>query len=552
MITREIEDYLRIALTEAQRRGLLPEIDQKDLGVEKSRVPEADYSSTLPLRLARAVGSSPVDIANAILASAPKSEMIASIDVAGPGFINMQLSDAWLASQLDVIVQTGDSFGGSDLGNGIKVQVEFVSVNPTGPLTVGHGRSAILGDVISRIMSASGYEVQREYYVNDAGNQVDLLGQSLRHHYLATFGIDVPMPSAGYRGDYVRDWAREIVVDQGDKYVDLSADEQTTIFVERGIEIALKSIRNVLSEMDICFDNWFFERELHNAGAIDEVISNLDSGGYVVRREGATWFTTGGSGDDGGNVLVKRTGDPTYLVSDIAYHQDKFQNREFARVIDVMGADHHGHVPRMHAALEALGIEASALQYVLCQMVHVVVDGQPIKQSKRSGEFELLSELVADVGSEATRFFMLARDANSQMEFDIDLARNQTDDNPIHKIRYAHARIASILRRAEKEGLLNLTAEFGCLQSADIDLIRIMVRFPDVIHVCTRDLEPHHLPHFALELAGAFNSYYHSYKVISEDKQSTRARLEVVGAVRQVLANSLSLMGIGAPDEMRR
>tara|TARA_B100001123_G_scaffold450674_1_gene622893 strand:+ start:13267 stop:14925 length:1659 start_codon:yes stop_codon:yes gene_type:complete len=552
MITRKIEEYLRIALREAQSRGLLPEIDQIDLGIEKSRVPEADYSSTLPLRLARAAGSSPIDIANAIIVSAPKSEMIASIDVAGPGFINMRLSDVWLTSQLDVIAQNGDSFGGSNLGDRTKVQVEFVSVNPTGPLTVGHGRSAILGDVISRIMLASGYEVQREYYVNDTGNQVDLLGQSLRHHYLAAFGIDVPMPSAGYQGEYVREWAGEIIRDHADKYVDLSADEQTIIFVEHGIEIALKSIRDVLSEMDISFDNWFFERQLHNAGAIDEVISRLDSSGYVVRREGATWFTAAGRDDDGGNVLVKRTGDPTYLVADIAYHQDKFQNRGFMRVIDVMGADHHGHVPRMHSALEALGVEASALQYVLCQMVHVVVDGQPIKQSKRSGEFELLSELVADVGPEATRYFMLARDANSQMEFDIDLARNQTDDNPVHKIRYAHARIVSILRRAEQEGLLNQSAELGSLQSADIDLIRIMVRFPDIVNACARDLEPHHLPHFALELAGAFNSYYHSCKVISENQQITRDRLEVVGAVRQVLANCLSLMGIDAPDEMRR
>ena len=552
-VRQQIEKLLGAALAAAQAGDRLPDIDTDDLGVERSRVKEADYSSTLPMRLARAVGAAPRDIAAAVVSSMEPSEMLAEVSVAGPGFINFRLDDAWLAGQVETIGRAGERFGHSDAGDRRRVQVEFVSVNPTGPLTVGHGGGAVLGDVLARVLEATGYEVQREYYVNDSGNQVRLLGASIYSHYAAEFDVDVPFPAGGYLGGYVVDWARAIAADQGRRLLELSEDDAVTEFTRAGIDRALAAIREHLGELDIEFENWFHESELHAAGAVVGAIDRLRERGHVSEREGAVWFAHGDDGDDSDNVLVKRTGEPTYLTTDIAYHRNKFEEREFDRVIDILGADHHGHVPRMHAAMEALGIPRERLTYLICQMVHVVVDGVPVKQSKRAGDFELLSQLVADVGPDATRYHMLARSADSQMDFDVDLARSQTEENPVHKIRYAHARIASILRKAADQKIDFSDADLSLLtETEELDLIRAMLEYPEMLDGAAKTLEPHHLPHYALNLAGQFNSYYHVHRVISGDAARTRARLQLVSAVKQVFANVLGLMGISAPERMVR
>lgn len=553
MVRDQIGQLLSRALTNAQISGHLPKIDPDDLGLERSRVPEADYSSTLAMRLARASGTTPTIIANAIVDSMEHSEMLDNVSVAGPGFINFVLSESWLANQVETIANSGNAYGSSKLGAGARVQVEFVSVNPTGPLTVGHGRGAVLGDVLAKLLTNAGYDVQREYYVNDSGNQVKLLGASIRSHYAAAFDQDIPFPSGGYLGDYVVDWAREIASKDGRRYLDLGADEGVATFTKLGIERSLDTIRQHLNAINIEFDNWFYESELHAANAIEKVIDKLRDDGFVSEREGAVWFTHSDSSEDQENVLVKRTGEPTYLTADIAYHRDKFGTRKFDWVIDILGADHHGHAPRMLSAMSALGISRERLTYVICQMVHVVVDGAPIKQSKRAGDFELLDQLVSDVGPDATRYHMLVRSADSQMEFDVDLARSQTEDNPVHKIRYAHARIASILRNAEDRSLDFSDAETTYLtQPEELALIRTMLDYQEMLANAAKNLEPHHLPHFALGLASQFNSYYHVHRVISDNPELTKARLLLVCALKQVFANVLGLMGISAPDRMTR
>lgn len=553
MVSAKIEAYLRVAIGEARRAGNLPDIEIVDLGVEKSRLDGSDYSSTLPMRIARAVGVAPRAIADAIVESSSDLPMLATVEVSDPGFINFVLADSWLAEQVDEIVQSGPSHAVPQIGDGIRAQIEFVSINPTGPLTVGHGRIAAFGDVLARLLKAVGYDLQREYYVNDTGNQVRLLGQSIYSHYASKLGSEVPFPSNGYKGDYVEKWAEEIAAESGGKYMDMTESQAVDDLAVEGVKRSLATIRADLDEVGISFDRWFSEAGLHAAGDVRRAIDELRERGYVSDREGAVWFNHGDSSDERENVLVKRTGDTTYLASDIAYHVNKFVERKFERVVNVMGADHHGHIPRMHAAVEALGLDRSKLTFVLCQMVHVVVDGVRVKQSKRSGDFELLSQLVGEIGPDATRYFMISRSADSQMDFDVDLAKKNSDENPVHKIRYAHARIASILRKAQESKIDFSSADVALLdRPEELGLIRAMLDYPEVVSASATTLEPHALPHYALSLAGMFNSYYHVHRVISPDIEVTKARLKLATAVRMTLAAVLDLMGMSAPEEMVR
>ena len=547
----QIEALLAAALEQLGASGELPGIELGSMAVEKARVPDADYSSTLALRLASAVNQAPRKIAEMVIDALPEHPMLGSVTVAGPGFINMVLDPRWVADQVGVILEKGHGFGNSDAMAGRRIQVEFVSVNPTGPLTVGHGRSAVIGDVLARLLEAAGSSVEREYYVNDAGNQVRMLGLSLLHQYWLGRGIESSAPSAGYRGSYVSEWAAEIdwSPDEVDSW---SQPERIERFTDWGIDRALAEIRAHLAPLDIDFDNWFSESRLHADGEVGATIKELEAGGFVRHREDAVWFAHG-EDQSQSNVLIKRTGEPTYLAADIAYHRDKLRTREFDTAIDVMGADHHGHTGRMRAALKALGIDPERLSYVLCQIVHVVVDGEPIRQSKRAGDFELLVQLLDDVGADAVRYFMLSRDPNSQMEFDLDLARRQSDENPVHKIRYAHARIASILRRAKNQGLAPDCASLSLLsEPEEIAIIKLMLEFPDVVDMAASNLEPHRLAHYALALASEFNSLYHRHRVISDDAALSRTRLALARAVGITLARVLGLMGIEAPQRMQR
>ena len=546
-----IEALLTTALERLAASGALPEIELGSMAVEKARIPDADYSSTLALRLASAVNQSPRPIAENIIAALPQDPMLGSVSVAGPGFINFVLDPAWIAGQVETVLASHAGFGNTASLAGRRIQVEFVSVNPTGPLTVGHGRSAVIGDVLARVLEAAGASVEREYYVNDAGNQVRMLGLSLRHQYRLRHGIASQEPSAGYRGAYVAGWAAEIAWAPED-VAGLSEAEQVERFTDWGIERALAEIRAHLAPLGIEFDSWFPESRLHTDGAVSAAIAALGRGGFVREREDAVWFAHG-EDQSQANVLVKRTGEPTYLAADIAYHCDKLQLREFDTAIDVVGADHHGHTARMKAALAALGIDPERLAYVLCQIVHVVVDGEPVRQSKRAGDFELLVQLLDDVGADAVRYFMLSRDPNSQMEFDLDLARRQGDENPVHKIRYAHARIASILRRAAEHDLEPDVALLALIsEPEEIAIIKRMLELPEVVEMAAANFEPHRLAHYALALASEFNSLYHRHRVISDDRKLSRARLALTKAVGITLARVLQLMGIEAPQHMQR
>ncbi len=547
----KIEALLRGALESLCATGQLPELDLGSLAVEKSRVEGADYSSTLALRLASAIGSPPLAIAELIIAALPEHAMLESAQAAGPGFINFVLDPSWLAGQLGEIHACGKKFGDSDTCAGKSILIEYVSVNPTGPLTVGHGRSAVLGDVLARLLETAGARVTREYYINDAGNQVRLLGLSLQHRIRLLAGKESSEPSAGYRGDYVADWAGELYAEKPE-LLELEADRQVEFLTAWGISRALVEIRDPLERLGISFDNWFSESRIHDQGSITTTIATLAERGHVVNREQAVWFSHGESGDQA-NVLIKRTGEPTYLAADIAYHREKLESRRFDVAIDVMGADHHGHTARMRAAMAALGIDPERLKFVLCQIVHLLVDGQRVKQSKRAGEFELLSQLIDDVGADSVRYFMISRDADSQMDFDTDLARRQGDENPVHKVRYAHARIASILRRAGDQGLApDCRESHRLIELAEINIIKRMLEFPELVALAATNLEPHRIPHYALRLANDFNSMYHRHRVISSDHQLSQARLALAEAVATVLARALDLMGIAAPDRMRR
>ena len=546
-----IEALLAAALERLAASGALPEIELGSMAVEKARIAGADYSSTLALRLASAVNQSPRPIAEKIIAALPQDPMLGSVSVAGPGFINFVLDPVWVAGQVEAVISSDASFGNTACLSGRRIQIEFVSVNPTGPLTVGHGRSAVIGDVLARVLEAAGASVEREYYINDAGNQVRMLGLSLRHRYRLRHGIESQAPSAGYRGAYVAEWAAEIDWAPSD-VAGLTEQEQIERFTDWGIDRALAEIRAHLAPLDIEFDSWFSESRLHTAGAVSEAIQKLRQRGFVREREDAVWFAHGDDQSQA-NVLVKRTGEPTYLASDIAYHCDKLQVRQFDTAIDVVGADHHGHTGRMKAALGALGVDPDRLTYVLCQIVHVVVDGEPVRQSKRAGDFELLVQLLNDVGSDAVRYFMLSRDPNSQMEFDLDLARRRSDENPVHKIRYAHARIASILRRAGEQGLAPDVALLTLLtEPEEIAIIKRSLELPEVVDMAATNFEPHRLAHYALALASEFNSLYHRHRVISEDRELSRARLALARAVGITLARALELMGIEAPQFMQR
>lgn len=546
-----IESLLTSALERLAESGTLPEIELGSMAVEKARIPDADYSSTLALRLASAVNQSPRQIAEKIIAALPEHPMLGSVGIAGPGFINFVLDPAWIAGQVEAVISRDASFGNTASLAGRRVQVEFVSVNPTGPLTVGHGRSAVIGDVLARVLEAAGASVEREYYINDAGNQIRMLGLSLRHQYRLQHGIESQAPSAGYRGAYVADWAAEIDWPP-EEVAELGEPEQVERFTDWGIARALAEIRAHLAPLDIKFDSWYSESRLHADGAVSAAIQALKQRGFVREREDAVWFAHG-EDQSQANVLVKRTGEPTYLAADIAYHCDKLLQRQFDTAIDIVGADHHGHTARMKAALGALGIDPERLTYVLCQIVHVVVDGEPVRQSKRAGDFELLVQLLDDVGADAVRFFMLSRDPNSQMEFDIDLARRQSDENPVHKIRYAHARIASILRRAGEQNLAPDIALLALItEPEEIAIIKRLLELPEVVDMAAANFEPHRLAHYSLALASEFNSLYHRHRVISEDQNLSRARLALTRAVGITLARSLELMGIEAPQYMQR
>ena len=552
MIKDEIAELIRQAAEEAQMRSLLPPLTMPEIVVERPQNPEhGDYASPLALKLARAARMNPLTIAQSLASLIHLPPGVESIAVAPPGFINFCLRSDWLARQVEELLAAGEDYGNLDLGKGAQVQVEFVSVNPTGPLHVGHGRGAILGSTLAKVLDAVGYRVVKEYYINDAGSQMDAFYRSLYARYQQALGIAAEMPSEGYFGQYMIDLATEIAAQEGDRFLTLPATEAIRELGRLGTEKVLQSIKSDLELLGVTFDVWFSEGGLYQEGQYQKAMSLLEERDHTSLKEGAVWFVSTALGEDKDNVLVRSDGSATYFASDIAYHYNKFIERGFDKVINIWGADHQGHVSRMKAVMGALGIDPDQLQIIISQMVSLKRGEEMIKASKRTGELVTLRELVEEVGVDACRFFFLSRSADSQMDFDLELAKRKSADNPVYYVQYAHARIASILRLAREKGIDYRQGDTSLLTTEpELTLIRRMLQLPEVMEMVASTLEPHHLSYYATDMATTFHNFYEKCRVISDDEALTRARLKLVAAAKIVLAKTLRLMGMSAPERM--
>jgi arginyl-tRNA synthetase len=556
-----LEALVEQALRAAIAAGALPDVAVPDAGIERPKdATKGDFASTLPLRLARSAMKPPLEIAKALVAHLPADAAIEPPEVAPPGFINVRLSNSFLQRQVEQVIALGPAYADVSLGAGKRAQVEFVSANPTGPLHVGNGRGAAIGGALASSLAAAGYDVEREYYVNDAGTQTDTFGETLYARYQQLFGREVAIPADGYPGDYVVDIAKTLKHESGDAYLRPPGERAPEELTARGIDLMVRQIRQSLSDFGVEYDCWFSEKSLYGPdGTYDQAMSLLRENGQLMEREGALWFTSSELGEDKDNVVVRTDGRPTYYASDIAYHYDKFIRRGFGLVIDVWGADHHGHVSRLKTATRAIGADPEGLHILLYQLVVLKRGGEVVRLSKRGGEIITLDELVEEVGPDAARFFFLARSAGSQMEFDLDLAKKQSSENPVFYVQYAHARLAGILQRASEQGLAPEGGDVALLsQPQELALIREMMRLPEVIEAVATSFEPQHLPHYAMSLATAFHTFNDAFKqqndaslkVLTEDEALSRARLRLVLAAKIALARVLQLMGMNAPDRM--
>jgi arginyl-tRNA synthetase len=552
MIKQRIIELLKKAAAEAQKSGKLPSVALPEITIEHPQNPEhGDYASSFPLKLARTIGVKPLTIAEGVAAFIKPTSEIESITVAPPGFINFTLKSDWLTQQVDSIRTDGDAYGNMNLGKGSRVQLEFVSVNPTGPLHVGHGRGAILGSTLANVLSAAGYDVEKEYYVNDAGSQMLAFYRSLYARYQQALGKEAEMPAEGYFGQYMVDLAKEIVAEKKDYFLSLPPEEATAELGKLGLEKIMAQIRSDLDLLRVSFDVWFSEQSLYDNGQYKKVMSLLEKGGYIAEKANATWFVSTALGEDKDNVVVRSDGSPTYFAADIAYHYNKFVERKFDKVINIWGADHQGHISRMKAVVAALGIAPERLEVIISQMVSLRRGEELVKVSKRSGDIITLREVIDEVGADACRFFFVSRTADSQMDFDLELAKKQSADNPVYYVQYAHARIASILRLAEEKGINCADGDVSLLTTEpELTLIRKMMLLPEVIEIVAQTLEPHHLAYYAQDLATVFHSFYMQCRVVTDDEKMTKARLKLVEAAKTVLARTLNLMGMEAPDRM--
>ena len=552
MIKQELARCLQQAVAEAQRKGALAPAALPEVLIEHPQNPEhGDFASGLPLKLARTMRMPPMAIAEKVSEHIVPPPQIDRFWIAPPGFINFTLREDWLSTLVEPILAAGESYGDIDLGKGTRVQVEFVSVNPTGHLHVGHGRGAVLGSTLANVLTASGYAVEKEYYINDMGNQIDNFGRSLYARYQQCLGKEAAMPPDGYYGNYMIDLAKEIVQEQGDRFLSLPEGEAASQLAELGTARMLQGIKKDLELLNVNFDTWFSERSLYQGGQYNKAMELLQSGGYIAKKENATWFESSSLGEDKDNVLVRSDSSPTYFASDIAYHYNKFVERRFDWVIDIWGADHQGHVPRMKAMLKALGQNPEQLKVILCQLVTLRRGREIVKVSKRSGDIITLREVIDEVGLDACRFLFLARSADSQMDFDLELAKRQSADNPVYYVQYAHARIASIIRLAEHREIDYSQGDVSLLSTEpELTLIRRLILLPEIVERVALTLEPHHLPYYAQDLATGFHSFYKQCRVVSEDEALTKARLKLVRATQIVLAKILRLMGMTAPEKM--
>ena len=513
-----------------------------------------DFSTNAAMQVARHLGRKPREIAAGIVEAIREEDRegrIASLAVAGPGFVNIVLSDEAWREVVARALSAGSRFGSTNVGEGMAVHLEFVSANPTGPLHVGHGRGAAVGDALGRILEFTGHRVVREYYINDVGNQMDNLGRSLLARYRQECGRPASLPDDGYRGEYMIELARELRAEAGDRYADASEEEALPRFRQEAGERILRGIREDLSAFRVAYDRWFPERDLHDSGEVAAALAELGARGQTYESEGAVYFRSQEQGDEKDRVLVRADGRTTYFASDVAYHRQKLRAGH-SRMIDIWGADHHGYVPRLRAALKGLGEDDGRLTVLLVQFVTLVRDGVAISMSTRSGEFTTLREVFEEVGVDAARFFYLLRSYHTHLDFDLTLAKTQSRNNPVYYIQYVHARISSIFREAEARGEpLTAHPPLSILTlPEEVRLMKAVARFPDVVSECVKTLEPHRIPFYLLEVADLFHAFYHQHRFLGETPERTQARLALALAVRTVVATGLSLIGVTAPERM--
>ncbi|MGB9802491.1 arginine--tRNA ligase [Desulfofundulus sp.] len=555
-LVQEVREHLagalERALASAVSRGLLPEVALPAFAVEVPREKEhGDFASNIAMLLARPARLAPRKIAGVLVSHLDLTGVpVEKVEVAGPGFINFYLPPSWVIPELPRIIAADRDYGRVDLGRGSRVQVEFVSANPTGLLHMGNARGAALGDSIAAILDFAGYRVTREYYINDAGNQIENFGRSLEARYFQLLGRPAEVPEEGYHGEDIIDTVRGFVERFGDEYLNAPGEERRRVLVEYALKEKMSAIKKALEDFGVHYDVWFSERSLHESGAVQEVIDILRRRGYLYEYEGALWFKATEFGVEKDEVLVRSNGVPTYFAADIAYHLNKFR-RGFERIINIWGADHHGHVARMKGAVAALGYNPEALEIVIMQLVRLYRGGELVRMSKRSGQFVTLEELVEEVGKDAARYFFVMRSADSHLDFDLDLARAQTNENPVYYIQYAHARVCSILRQLDRETPVPEHVDLGLLkEEAELALARKLADFPEEVAQGARDLAPHRMARYLHEVAGLLHSFYNSHRVITGDEALTSARLVLVDATRIVLRNGLRLLGLSAPERM--
>ena len=555
MIQTILAGVVSDAISVAEKAGDLPAVGESPkVELERpGRRAHGDWSTSVALQLARPAGKSPRDVAEILVKYMVPPETVARVEIAGPGFINFFLTHAWLTGIVREVEQAGDAWGRSEAAEPERIQIEFVSANPTGPLHLGHGRWAAIGDSLANVLAAAGHDVQREFYVNDAGRQLELFGRTLAAYYMQHLGRETELPEGAYAGGYVKDLVEEIAAEVGDRYLDAPEEERVDFFREEGKRRMMRHQSDVLERFGVTFDDWFSERSLHTSGAVQRVIEVLRELGHVYEKDGATWLRTTDFGDDKDRVLIKSDGELTYLAPDIAYFMDKIR-RGYERLIYLWGADHHGYVPRMVAAIRALGEDPEHAEFIIGQLVNLLRGGDPVRMSRRRGDFVTFDELLDEVGRDAARYLLVRQGADTPLDFDIDQAIAQSQENPVYYVQYAHARIASIGRHAAEQGILPAPVGEVALEElqheSEIALLQEIAEFPEVVEVAARLRAPHRITRYAEDLAALFHAFYRDCRVVSEDAALTQARLHLSRAAQITLADALRLLGVSAPDRM--
>ena len=539
----------------AHKNGELPssEIPEPEIEEPKART-HGDFSTNIAMVMASTQKMAPRKIAKAVIAHLDDADgIIARTEIAGPGFLNFYMEKSAWYPVLQEIHDLNERYGSSDMGAGQKIQVEFVSSNPTGPLHIGHGRGAAVGDTVANLLAFCGYDVQKEYYINDSGRQIRTLGQSVLLRYKQLHGQQVEFPAECYQGEYIRDIAAELDSLEGIKLLDLPEADALMRCARYAAAKILKGMQDDLSAFGVEFDCWFSEQSLYDTGRVDAILAEFRKQGTVYEDQGALWFKTSSFGDEKDRVVLKQDGQTTYFASDIAYHQDKYE-RGFDRVIDVWGADHHGYIPRMKAAVEACGQRRDQFDVILVQLVNLLRGGQPVAMSTRAGKFETLREVIDEVGRDAARFIFLTRHHESALDFDLELAKEKTNDNPVYYVQYVHARISSIMRKAAGDGqgdaAWDSEAVALLVEPEEIDLIKALARYPEIVRTAARSMEPHRITYYLMSLASAFHSYYNKHRVLVDEPLKRCGRLNLILAVQKVIRNGLMLLGVSAPTKM--